>query len=150
MTLLFTTLGSVADYGTNGRWMLLGCTVVCWASQFSLLSVKCTLPNFCLHWCIHHPSLLSFKAESDWPTAMGLYISGFVSFGCTLVLYLAMFPRLARNTQQSRTARGLYEAGETSLEGCEEVVSLEHNRISNISTVSDFSLRMSRNVYLFI
>lgn len=43
MSLLFTTLGSVADYGTNGRWMLLGCTVVCWASQFSLLSVKCTL-----------------------------------------------------------------------------------------------------------
>ena len=71
---------------------------------------------------------------------MGLYMSGFISFGCTLVLYLAMFPRLARNTPQSRTARERYEAGETSLEECEEVVSLEHNRISNISAVRDFPL----------
>jgi hypothetical protein len=66
-------------------------------------------------------------------------MSGFVAFGCTLVLYLAMFPHLARNTPQSRAARSRYEAGEISLEECEQVVSLQHNRISNISTVSGFS-----------
>ena len=80
---------------------------------------------------------LWFKAAYDWPIAMGLYMSGFIAFGCTLVLYIAMFPRLARNTPQSRAARRRYEAGETSREECEQVVSLQHNRISNISTVSD-------------
>lgn len=34
MTLIFTTIGSAADYGTFGRWLLLFLTVVCWAAQF--------------------------------------------------------------------------------------------------------------------
>ena len=67
-------------------------------------------------------------------------MSGFIAFGCTLVLYVAMFPRLARNTPQSRAARRRYEAGETSREECEQVVSLQYNRISNISTVSNVTL----------
>lgn len=41
LTLLFITFGSVADYGFNGRWMLIGVTLIFWGSQFALVSVKC-------------------------------------------------------------------------------------------------------------
>ena len=43
LTLLFIAFGSVADYGSNGKWMLIGVTLVFWASQFALISVKCTI-----------------------------------------------------------------------------------------------------------
>jgi hypothetical protein len=35
MTLIFTTVGSIADYGGFGRYVLLFFTVVCWAAQYS-------------------------------------------------------------------------------------------------------------------
>ena len=69
---------------------------------------------------------------------MGLFIVAFISFGCTLVLYLSMFPRLARNTAKAKAARRKYEVGEINLEECEVTVSLEHNRVSNISLVGHF------------
>jgi len=30
---------SAADYGNNGKWMLLGCSIFCWASQFAAMSL---------------------------------------------------------------------------------------------------------------
>ena len=69
---------------------------------------------------------------------MGLFIVAFISLGCTLVLYLSMFPRLARNTPKAKATRRKYEAGEIGLEECEVAVSLEHNRVSNISLVGRF------------
>ena len=66
---------------------------------------------------------------------MTLYMIGYITYGATLVFYAAIFPRLARNTQHSRTLRGRYEAGEISQEEYEIEESLEKNRISNISTV---------------
>ena len=41
MTAIFTTIGSAADYGTFGRWLLLIITVICWASQFARMSLTC-------------------------------------------------------------------------------------------------------------
>ena len=41
MTLIFTTIGSAADYGTFGRWLLLIITVICWAAQFASMSLTC-------------------------------------------------------------------------------------------------------------
>ena len=66
---------------------------------------------------------------------MALYMIGFVSYGATLVLYTAVFPRLARNTQHIRNLREKYDRGEISVEFYEREESLEKNRISNISTV---------------
>jgi hypothetical protein len=37
--MLFTTIGSVADYGTLGRWLLLVVTLSCWAAQFASMSL---------------------------------------------------------------------------------------------------------------
>ncbi|KAJ8519663.1 hypothetical protein ONZ45_g3385 [Pleurotus djamor] len=113
MTLIFTTIGSAADYGTFGRWLLFVVTCVCWAAQFS--SMALTTP-------------------SRWPVGMALYMIGFISYGATLVFYAAAFPRLARNTPHARALRDKYEAGEVSKEEYEVEESMEKNRISNIST----------------
>jgi hypothetical protein len=39
MTLMFTTIGSAADYGNFGRWLLLTLTVVCWGAQFGSMGL---------------------------------------------------------------------------------------------------------------
>lgn len=114
MALMFTTIGSAADYGRFGRWLLLVVTVICWASQFASMSL--TSPD-------------------RWGAAMALYMVGFISYGATLVFYAAAFPRLARNTAHSRELRRKYEAGEIPHEVYEVEESLEKNRISNISTM---------------
>ncbi|RDB19866.1 Autophagy-related protein 22-1 [Hypsizygus marmoreus] len=113
MTTIFTTIGSAADYGTFGRWLLFVITCICWGAQFASMSL--TVP-------------------SRWPVAMTLYMIGFISYGATLVFYAAVFPRLARNTPHARAIREKYEAGETDREDYEREESLEKNRISNIST----------------
>lgn len=111
---MFTTIGSAADYGRFGRWLLLAVTAVCWASQFAGLAL--TRPG-------------------RWGAAMALYMAGFVSYGATLVFYAAAFPRLARNTAHARALRARYDAGEIPREVYEVEESMEKNRISNISTV---------------
>lgn len=40
MTLIFTTIGSAADYGTFGRWLLLSLTVICWGAQYASMSLN--------------------------------------------------------------------------------------------------------------
>jgi len=114
MTAIFTTIGSAADYGGFGRYVLLFFTLVCWAAQFASMSL--TKP-------------------SRWGLAMALYMIGFISYGATLVFYAAAFPRLARNTPHSRSLREKYDSGEISAEEYEQEESLEKNRISNISTM---------------
>ncbi|CCL98264.1 uncharacterized protein FIBRA_00258 [Fibroporia radiculosa] len=114
MTLIFTTIGSAADYGTFGRWLLLVITIICWGAQFASMALT---------------------SPSRWGAAMALYMIGFVTYGATLVFYAAIFPRLARNTPHARGLREKYECGEVSVEEYELEESLEKNRISNISTM---------------
>lgn len=59
MTVIFVILGSVADYGAFGRWMLLFLTVVCWISQYGMTAIR---------------------EPSQWPTAMVLYIVSYISY----------------------------------------------------------------------
>ncbi|KAJ7639302.1 autophagy-related protein 22-like protein [Roridomyces roridus] len=113
MTLVFTTIGSAADYGNFGRWLLFVMTIICWGAQFASMSL--TKP-------------------SRWGAAMGLYMIGFISYGATLVFYAALFPRLARNTARSKEIRAQYDAGEISKEEYEREESMQKNLISNIST----------------
>ncbi|EKV07340.1 Atg22B-2p [Penicillium digitatum] len=114
MTVIFVWLGSAADYGTFGRWLLLALTVVCWALQYGMMAIR-------------HPS--------QWPTAMGLYVVAYIAYGATLVFYAAVFPRLARYTPHVRKAReeDLRE-GKINQEEYDTIESLERNHISNIST----------------
>ncbi|KAG1892074.1 autophagy-related protein 22-like protein [Suillus subluteus] len=114
MTAILTTIGSAADYGTFGRWLLFAITVVCWAAQYACMAL--TTPN-------------------RWVLAMVLYIIGFVSYSVTLVFYAALFPRLARNTPRARQFREKYENGEVPPEVYEQEESLEKNRITDVFTV---------------
>ena len=66
---------------------------------------------------------------------MGLFMIGFITGGTTTVFYVAVFPRLARNTRHTRAIREQYENGKITREEYELEESLEKNRISNISTV---------------
>ncbi|KAJ5386019.1 hypothetical protein N7509_008560 [Penicillium cosmopolitanum] len=114
MTVIFVWLGSAADYGSFGRWLLLGLTVVCWALQYGMLAIR---------------------DPSQWPSAMGMYIVAYVAYGATLVFYAAVFPRLARYTPHVRKAReeDLRE-GKINQQEYDQIESLERNHISNIST----------------
>jgi uncharacterized membrane protein len=134
MTLLFTTIGSLADYDNWNKWVLIVATgectehqtrceepprivltlaVICWGSQFGFLGVT---------------------LSSQWQTAMALFMVGYITYGVTLVFYASVFPRLARNTARTKEARDQFARGEIALEDYERVEMLEKNRISNIST----------------
>ena len=67
---------------------------------------------------------------------MALYVISFTTYGATLAFYMAVFPRLARNTPHARQLRDKYERGEISVEEYEVEESLEKNRICNTTTVS--------------
>ncbi|KAL5339159.1 autophagy-related protein 22-like protein [Aspergillus crustosus] len=114
MTIIFVWLGSAADYGSFGRWLLLALTVVCWALQYGMLAIR---------------------EPSQWPAAMAMYIVTYVAYGATLVFYAAVFPKLARYVPHVRRAReeDLREGRITQRE-YDAIESLEKNHISNIST----------------
>ncbi|KAL4897150.1 autophagy-related protein Atg22B2 [Aspergillus ambiguus] len=114
MTVIFVWLGSAADYGSFGRWLLLTLTIACWALQYGMMAIR-------------HPS--------QWPAAMGMYVVAYVAYGATLVFYAAVFPRLARYMPHVRKAReeDLRE-GRIGQQEYDMIESLERNHISNVST----------------
>ncbi|KAF7714407.1 Autophagy-related protein [Penicillium ucsense] len=114
MTVIFVWLGSAADHGSFGRWLLLALTVVCWALQYGMMAIR---------------------EPSQWPAAMAMYIVAYICYGSTLVFYAAVFPRLARYMPHVRKAReeDLRE-GEIDQQEYDVIESLERNHISNIST----------------
>ncbi|GAQ04298.1 hypothetical protein ALT_1619 [Aspergillus lentulus] len=114
MTVIFVWLGSAADYGSFGRWLLLALTVVCWALQYGMMAIR-------------HPS--------QWPAAMAMYVVAYIAYGATLVFYAAVFPRLARYMPHVRKAREEdLKEGKISRQEYDAIESLERNHISNIST----------------
>ena len=114
MTLLFVWLGSAADYGHFGRWLLFALTLICWVFQYSFMAIR---------------------TPDQWPIAMALYVVSYVAYGATLVFYAAVFPRLARYMPHVRSAREEdLRDGKITQEEYEEIESLERNHVSNIST----------------
>ncbi|KAE8146558.1 autophagy-related protein Atg22B2 [Aspergillus avenaceus] len=114
MTIIFVWLGSAADYGSFGRWLLLVLTVACWALQYGMMAIR---------------------QPHQWPAAMGMYVVAYIAYGATLVFYAAVFPRLARFMPHVRKAReeDLRE-GRITIEEYDAIESLERNHISNVST----------------
>ncbi|KAF2147575.1 uncharacterized protein K452DRAFT_217809 [Aplosporella prunicola CBS 121167] len=114
MSFLFVWLGSAADYGSFGRWLLLAATLVNWVFQFAFMSVR---------------------GAGQWKTAMGLYIVNYIAYGSTLVFFAAIFPRLARYMPHVRKAREEdLKDGRISQDEYDAIESLERNHISNVST----------------
>ncbi|KAI0306808.1 MFS general substrate transporter [Multifurca ochricompacta] len=113
ITIILTTISPAADYGSFGRWLLLGVTLISLGAQFSAMSL--TRPG-------------------RWGASMAMYMTIFTTYGVTLALYTAIFPRLARHTRFSRDLRERYNRGEIPAEVYEEGESLERTRISNTIT----------------
>jgi hypothetical protein len=59
MTVIFVILGSAADYGNFGRWLLLFLTVVCWVFQYGMLAIR---------------------HSNQWPAGMILYIIAYIAY----------------------------------------------------------------------
>jgi hypothetical protein len=59
MTVMFVSLGSAADYGNFGRWLLLVLTVICWVFQYCMMSIR-------------HPY--------QWPAGMVIYIIAYIAY----------------------------------------------------------------------
>lgn len=109
MTVIFVWLGSAADYGSFGRWLLLVLTVVCWTLQYGMLAIR---------------------DPSQWPAAMGLYVVAYIAYGATLVFYAAVFPRLARYMPHVRKAREEdLRQGKIDQKEYDAIESLERNHI---------------------
>jgi len=66
---------------------------------------------------------------------MGIFITGFVSYGLALTFYGAIFPILAHNTTRLRELRQRYDQGEISEDVYEEGEIFEKNKISSLSVV---------------
>jgi hypothetical protein len=79
MTAIFTTIGSAADYGGLGRYVLLFFTLVCWIAQFAsmVLTGELIVMSF-------RPPPDSDAGPSRWGTAMALYMISFISCELTL------------------------------------------------------------------
>lgn len=114
MTVIFVWLGSAADYGSFGRWLLLVLTVVCWALQYGMLAIRD--PN-------------------QWPAAMGMYVVAYIAYGATLVFYAAVFPRLARYMSHVRKARDELRERKIDQQEYDTIESLERNHIRSVPTI---------------
>jgi len=107
-------LGSAADYGSFGRWLLLALTVVCWVFQYCMMAIR---------------------RPDQWPAAMVFYIIAYIAYGATLVFYAALFPRLARYMPHVRKAREEdLKEGKIDQAEYDKIESLERNHVSSIST----------------
>lgn len=73
--LLFTTFGSLADYGRWNRYILLLATLIGCASQIV-------------------PIALVNDDGSHWGAMMAIYVISLISYGTSLVFYGAAFPTL--------------------------------------------------------
>ncbi|KAF7726528.1 hypothetical protein EC973_008659 [Apophysomyces ossiformis] len=110
---LFTTFGSLADYGRWNRHILLLSTVIGCAAQII-------------------PIVLVNDDGSHWNAMMGIMIIALISYGTSLVFYGAAFPTLSDNLPVVRKARA---DPNLSREETRSTVEVWRNHVSAISTV---------------
>ncbi|KAG2205082.1 hypothetical protein INT47_002176, partial [Mucor saturninus] len=110
---LFTTFGSLADYGKWNRYILLVATVIGCVTQIV-------------------PVAFYKDDGSSWNAMLAIMIIALISYGTSLVFYGAAFPTLSDNLPIVRKARG-----DPSLSKNEKSVVIEkwRNHVSAISTV---------------
>ncbi|KAI8143996.1 autophagy-related protein 22-like protein [Fennellomyces sp. T-0311] len=109
--LLFTTFGSLADYGRWNRYILLTATVIACTAQIA-------------------PIALVNDDGTHWGAMMAIFIIALISYGTTLVFYGAAFPTLSDNLPIVRNAR----VSNISPKECAAVVEQWRNHVSAIST----------------
>ncbi|KAI8344348.1 autophagy-related protein 22-like protein [Chlamydoabsidia padenii] len=110
--LLFTTFGSLADYGRFNHYILISATLISCAAQIL-------------------PVIFINDDGHGWPGMMALNIVAMVSYGVTLVCYSAAFPVLSDNLPIVRKTRA---DPTVSVEETQNVVEKWRNHVSAIST----------------
>ncbi|KAI7886704.1 MFS general substrate transporter [Lichtheimia hyalospora FSU 10163] len=110
--LLFTTFGSLADYGRWNRYILLIATVIACTTQI--------LPIALVH-----------DDGSNWGIMMAIFAVALISYGTTLVFYAAAFPTLSDNLPMVRHARA---SPQFTPEEKQAVIEQWRNHVSAIST----------------
>ncbi|KAI7851383.1 autophagy-related protein 22-like protein [Circinella umbellata] len=110
--LLFTTFGSLADYGRWNRYILLTATIIACTTQII-------------------PIVLVNDDGSHWGIMMAIFIIALISYGTTLVFYGAAFPTLSDNLPVVRKARS---SNQLSFKEIENVIEKWRNHVSAIST----------------
>ncbi|CAO3614360.1 unnamed protein product [Cunninghamella blakesleeana] len=109
---LFTSFGSLADYGRWNRYILLISTIIAIACQVL-------------------PIVLVNDDGTHWNAMLALNILGLISYGTTLVFYGAAFPNLSDNLPVVRVARA-----DPNMSKGEKMAVVERwrNHVSAIST----------------
>ncbi|CAO3638928.1 unnamed protein product [Cunninghamella echinulata] len=109
---LFTSFGSLADYGRWNRYILL---------TSSIIAIACQIL----------PIVLVNDDGSHWNVMLAFNIIGLISYGTTLVFYGAAFPTLSDNLPVVRVARA-----DPNLNKSEKMAVVERwrNHVSAIST----------------
>lgn len=119
--------GSLGDYGKWKKWILIVCSIVCWAAQFAFLGLK---------------------RGSQYEAAIGIYIlTGkyriplgnectnwrkiVLSFNLCVAFWTPSFAHLARNTPEAIAIKTSFQAGELTEEAYETEKMLQRNRLSN-------------------
>ncbi|KAG0168577.1 hypothetical protein DFQ30_004559 [Apophysomyces sp. BC1015] len=110
---LFTTFGSLADYGRWNRYILMISTVIGCAAQII-------------------PIVLVNDDGTHWNAMMGIMIIALISYGTSLVFYGAAFPTLSDNLPVVRKARA---DPNLTREESRQTVEVWRNHVSAISTV---------------
>ncbi|KAI9300519.1 autophagy-related protein 22-like protein [Cunninghamella echinulata] len=109
---LFTTFGSLADYGKFNKYILIISTLVSCTAQIL-------------------PVIFINNDGSGWGGMVGLYIIALVSYGTSLVFYAAAFPTLSDNLPLVRKARN---DPSVTVEETQVIVEKWRSTVSAIST----------------
>ncbi|OBZ81476.1 Autophagy-related protein 22 [Choanephora cucurbitarum] len=111
--ILFTTFGSLADYGRWNTYILLITTVIGCVTQIV-------------------PIAFMYDDGSNWTAMLGIYILCLISYGTSLVFYGAAFPTLSDNLPIVRKARA---SPELDRDESAYIAEKWRNHVSAISTV---------------
>ncbi|RDW87444.1 autophagy-related protein [Coleophoma crateriformis] len=113
-SILFISIGSLADYGEWNPWVVRTFSILCYAFEFGFLGVT---------------------TAAKWRIAMALYILSSVTWWASYVFFNAIFPKLAHDLPEVRYATAEYLEGKMTENEYEEVCSMARSKIMNMSYV---------------
>lgn len=113
-TLVFISVGSIADFGNWNPWVVRGFSILSWALEFGFLGVHTT---------------------SKWKLAMALYILSSVTWWASYVFFNAIFPKLAHDLPEIHEAEEKLRSGVIGEGEYERIASMARSKIMNISWV---------------
>ncbi|KAG9247227.1 autophagy-related protein 22-like protein, partial [Calycina marina] len=111
-SVIFLTIGSLADFGGWSPWVVRIFSVLCMAFEFGLLGVT---------------------TAAKWRIAMALYIMSSVTWWVSYVFFNAVFPKLANDLPEVHKAREELLRGIITQQQFDYTCSIQRSRIVNIS-----------------